>query len=190
VVQPEFKKWRWHTDQSGATAAGRAVCARCRINTMASSHSSGLTIRPVCSEDHAIWLPLWTGYLTFYKASISDEVTQTTWKRLLDNDEPVYGALACDDANVAVGLVHYLPHRSTWTIGNYCYLQDLFVAEGSRGRGVGRRLIEHVYQDADRMGFSRVYWQTHETNQTAMLLYNTVAERSGFLQYRKILGNT
>ncbi|MFF9551198.1 GNAT family N-acetyltransferase [Methylobacterium fujisawaense] len=156
---------------------------------MAGSQSSELKIRSVCSDDHAIWLPLWKGYLAFYKASISDEVTDSTWKRLLDENEAVYGALAFNEMGTAVGLVHYLPHRSTWTIGTYCYLQDLFVDEDGRGLGAGRSLIEHVYQEANKLNCSRVYWLTHETNQTAILLYDKVAERSGFIQYRKMLGN-
>jgi hypothetical protein len=36
-------------------------------------------------------------------------------------------------------------------------------------------------------GASRLYWMTHETNQTAQQLYNQVAERPGFVQYRKKL---
>lgn len=156
---------------------------------MAGSQLSELKVRPIRPDDHASWLPLWKGYLTFYKASISDEVTQSTWMRLLDVNEAVYGALAFNEKSAAVGLVHYLPHRSTWTIGNYCYLQDLFLTEDGRGLGTGRRLIEYVYQEADRTNCSRVYWLTHETNQPAMLLYDKVADRSGFIQYRKMLGS-
>ena len=69
-----------------------------------------------------------------------------------------------------------------------CYLQDLFTAESARGQGIGRALIEAVYERARAAGASRVYWQTHETNRTAMLLYDRIAERSGFLVYRRNLG--
>ena len=88
----------------------------------------------------------------------------------------------------SVGLVHTIMHRSCWTVGNYCYLQDLFVDPSLRGRGVGRQLIEHVYAQAQAAGCSRVWWLTHETNRDAMYLYDQVAERSGFVQYRKLLG--
>ena len=56
-----------------------------------------------------------------------------------------------------------------------------------RGKGVGRALIDGVYEQAKLAGGSRVYWQTHETNHTAMQLYDKVAERSGFVVYRKML---
>jgi GNAT superfamily N-acetyltransferase len=85
------------------------------------------------------------------------------------------------------GIVQYLFHRSSWTVGNYCYLQDLFVAESARGLGLGRALIEAVYENAKAAGASRVYWLTHHSNAQARILYDQVAENSGFMQYRKIL---
>jgi GNAT superfamily N-acetyltransferase len=84
-----------------------------------------------------------------------------------------------------VGLVHYLFHRSTTSIEPTCYLQDLFTDARLRGRGVGRALIEAVYAAAREAGATRVYWQTHETNATAMKLYDQVADRTGFLVYHR-----
>jgi GNAT superfamily N-acetyltransferase len=60
-------------------------------------------------------------------------------------------------------------------------------SESVRGQGVGRALITAVYEQAGIAGLSRVYWLTHETNHTAMKLYDAVAERSGFVVYRKLL---
>ena len=84
------------------------------------------------------------------------------------------------------GIVHYLFHRSCWTIADYCYLQDLFVAETARNLGLGRTLIEAVEREARAVGASRVYWLTKEDNTTARVLYDRVAQRSGFIQYRKL----
>ena len=95
-------------------------------------------------------------------------------------------ALAWRDGQ-AIGLVHGVIHRSTWTTGDYCYLQDLFVAKGQRSGGVGRQLIQHVYEQARAAGCSRVHWLTHESNSQAKLLYERIGERSGFVQYRKLL---
>src|SRR5690349_3867852 len=145
-----------------------------------------LVIRPIRREDHDAWMPLWRGYQAFYKVDIAKEVSATTFARLLDPAEPVNGALAWQGKRAA-GLVHYIEHRSTWTIGNYCYLQDLFTAPDARGRGVGRALIARVYAEAKAAGAARVHWLTHETNRPAMQLYDRIAERSGFVQYRKML---
>ena len=146
-----------------------------------------LQVRPLRPDDREAWEPLWQGYLTFYKSSLPAEVTEETWRRLNDPVEPMYGLAAVLDDRI-VGIVHYIYHRSTWTTGNYCYLQDLFTAEEARGRGAGRMLIEAVYEKARADGASRVYWLTHETNTSAQVLYDKVASRSGFIQYRQLLG--
>jgi GNAT superfamily N-acetyltransferase len=143
-----------------------------------------LTIRPLTSADRAQWEPLWQGYLTFYKASLAAEVTDTTWARLLDPAEPmlVWGAF---EGEKLLGIVQCVLHRTTWSQKQNCYLQDLFTVPEARGKGVGRALIEHVYGVAKAENWFRVYWQTHETNAEAQVLYNKVADRSGFIVYRK-----
>jgi GNAT superfamily N-acetyltransferase len=142
-------------------------------------------IRPVAEGERAAWEPLWQGYLDFYRTTISEEVTALTWSRLHDPAEPMF-VLGGYVGGRLTGIVHYLYHRSCWTAGNYCYLQDLFVAGDARGRGLGRALIEAVYREARAAGASRVYWLTQETNHAARALYDRMAERSGFIQYRKL----
>lgn len=143
-------------------------------------------IRLVTAEDHTAWLPLWQAYLRFYNTELPGAVTQSTWQRLLNDREPTHGALAWN-GDTAVGLVHFIYHRSNWSIENSCYLQDLLVTEQSRGTGVGRQLIEFVYATAKADGCCKVHWLTHETNATAIQLYERIAERPGFIQFRNAL---
>jgi GNAT superfamily N-acetyltransferase len=150
--------------------------------------SSVPIIRSLDQEDFAQWLPLWEGYNKFYgrsgKTAVRDEITRTTWARFFDPYEPVH-AMVADIEGKLVGLVHYIFHRNTNSIAPICYLEDLFTDETSRCNGVGRMLINAVYERAKIAGVTRVYWQTHESNSTAMKLYDKVAERSGFVIYRK-----
>jgi GNAT superfamily N-acetyltransferase len=148
--------------------------------------SASLIVRSVVVGDRAQWEPLWNGYNTFYERTLPIEITNTTWSRFFDADEPVH-ALVAERNGQLFGLAHYLFHRSTTMIGPTCYLQDLFTTEAARGQGVGRVLIEAVSERAKTGGARRLYWQTHETNVTAMRLYDKVAERSGFVVYRKLL---
>jgi GNAT superfamily N-acetyltransferase len=147
---------------------------------------SDVSVRPATTGDFDAWLPLWRGYQAFYRVDIADAVTRETWRRFHDAGEPMHCALAELDGRVA-GLVHVVEHRSCWTTGNYLYLQDLFTDATLRGQGIGRALIEHVYAQARARGCARVHWLTHETNATAMQLYDRIAERSGFVQYRKVV---
>ena len=148
-----------------------------------------LVVRPAVPSDYERWLPLWDGYNAFYGRSgvsaLAPEITRMTWTRFFDTYEPMH-ALVAESGDQLVGLAHYLFHRSTTAIAPVCYLQDLFTDASTRGQGIGGALISEVYEHARQAGTSRVYWQTHETNLTAQRLYDKLAERSGFIVYRKL----
>lgn len=149
-----------------------------------------LLVRPVLRGDFDQWKVLWDGYNAFYgregATALPDAVTQTTWSRFFDAYEPIH-ALVVEDKGSLLGLVHFLFHRTTIHIGPTCYLQDLFTLEAARGKGVGRALINAVYERAKEGGANRVYWLTQESNTTARLLYDKLAEKSEFVVYRKAL---
>lgn len=146
--------------------------------------AAAIDVRDLAARDRAGWEPLWRGYLEFYGAVVADDVSDLTFRRLLDPAEDMFCIVAEQEGRL-VGIVQCILHRSTWTTAPYCYLQDLFVSPDARDQGVGRQLIEAVYARADALGAARVYWLTHETNATARVLYDTVAVRSGFIQYRR-----
>ena len=143
-------------------------------------------VRPIEESDFDGWKPLWDGYNAFYgrehETALPAEITETTWRRFFDPQEPVFG-LAAEVEGEILGIVHYLFHRSTTRIELTCYLQDLFTAPAARGRGIGRALIQGVYERSRDAGIKRVYWQTHETNSAGRLLYDKVAKHLGFIVY-------
>ncbi len=143
-------------------------------------------IKPLLKTDFAAWLPLAIGYKSFYNTPITDEELAAAWQRFHDPAIPIF-ALGAFDGDRLNGIAHYLLHVGCWTTKPVFYLQDLYVSPDGRGKGVGRALIEAVYKEATAQGAERVYWQTHETNEVAMALYNKIATRSGFLVYRKTL---
>jgi GNAT superfamily N-acetyltransferase len=143
-------------------------------------------IRKIQREDYDEWKVLWDGYNAFYgrsgSTSLPAEITLATWERFFEDSEPVH-ALVAQRSGRVVGLVHYLFHRSTTRLHDVCYLQDLFTVEQLRGMGIGRRLIEAVYNAARQAGSSRVYWQTQTTNLPGRALYDKVARHQGFIVY-------
>ena len=141
------------------------------------------TIHALAAADRDDWLPLWQAYLTFYETPLADDVTASTFARIVDPAGGIHGAIARDDDGRAVGIVHWLAHPSTWSASHYTYLEDLFVDPSVRGGGVGRALIAHVTEAARAAGSDKVYWLTAETNATARALYDRVASRSGFVHY-------
>ena len=149
---------------------------------------TSLTIRPLEPRDRAAWDVLWAGYNAFYdragETALPAQVSETTWRRFFDPGEPMF-ALVAEDAGRVVGLAHFLFHRSTSRIEPVCYLQDLFTSPDTRGRGVGRALIEGVHARAQQAGARRLYWQTRVDNVAGRALYDKVAQHHGFIVYSR-----
>lgn len=143
-------------------------------------------VRRLEARDKERWLALFKDYCAFYRAAVPEPVVETTWQRLMAGGEGLHECLVAVDAgDVPIGLANILLHRSTWSATWYCYLEDLFVDPAQRGKGVARALIEAVYAHADTRQCNRVYWQTEETNATARALYDRVATKTAFVQYRR-----
>jgi GNAT superfamily N-acetyltransferase len=151
-----------------------------------SSEKGAVRVRPLVGQDRARWNELWKGYLAFYETTLPPVQYELTFQRYLDPAEPMFAYLA-EHKGAARGLVHIILHRSGWMEGPTCYLQDLFVEPSERGTGMGRALIEHVYDVVKAAGGKRVYWLTHKTNATARQLYDRLADEPGFIEYTKSL---
>ena len=144
-----------------------------------------ITIRPIEKADRAVWETLWTGYLEYYETSVTPEVYETSFTRLLSNDDNEFHGLIAESDGKAVGLVHYLFHRHMWKIEKTVYLQDLYTSPDARGKGVGKQLIEAVYKAADDAGCPSVYWLTQDFNETARRLYDHVGQLTPFIRYNR-----
>lgn len=144
-----------------------------------------ITVRDLNGEDLPRWRALWNDYLEFYRCELPQAVTEFTWRRLIGQDHGLHGFAAVEATDGVIGIVHFQFQPSTWSLTGYCYLEDLFVAPASRGRGAGSALIRAVYRAADERGAERVYWTTENSNARARSLYDRMATLTPFLQYRR-----
>lgn len=141
-------------------------------------------IRDPNATDEPQWRRLWAGYCDFYEASLADEITSATWRRMLDPASAIHGRLAELGGDGVCGFSLYVLHEATWTLGPVCYLEDLFVAPEARGAGIGRALIDDLFQLGRAHGWSRLYWHTRNDNATARRLYDAFCPADGFVRYR------
>ena len=139
-------------------------------------------IRPVAAGDKAAWLHLWHGYLAFYDKALDPKITEATWRRLLDESQPIHGLVALDGTTI-FGFANYVLHPGTWTDRPVCYLEDLFVAPDARGHGAGRALIESLVERAKALGWYRIYWQTRQNNASARRLYDRMTPATDWVRY-------
>ena len=142
-------------------------------------------LRKLNKDDYDRWKILWSTYLDFYNSTVKELVYETTFKRLVSNDNKAQNAIVACKNTEMIGLVHFIFHPDNWNIEDDCYLQDLFVAETARGGGIGRSLIEAVYVEADERGSPSVYWLTEESNKQARELYDKVARATSFIEYSR-----
>ncbi|MEP0518914.1 MAG: GNAT family N-acetyltransferase [Hyphomicrobiales bacterium] len=142
-----------------------------------------MQIRAISNEDRESWNPLWQGYLSFYNTPLPEDVTDSTWHRIVTQDKGFFALVAEDDEGKLIGFAHCLAHYNTWGVAPKIYLEDLYVSQSVRGGGVGRSLIEAVYQEADVRGARDVYWFTNHDNETARRLYDRIGKLSSFVRY-------
>jgi len=142
-----------------------------------------ITIRPLLARDRESWNPLWQAYLTFYKSELTDEITEFTWQRLIADSEEIMGFVALDEAGNLIGFAHYFYHQTTWSMSEYCYLEDLYINPTTRGGGAGEILVNAVKEKAKSAGKTQFYWTTQNENFRARGLYNKLAGSSTTVKY-------
>lgn len=142
--------------------------------------SGALQISRLAESDHEDWERLFRGYIDFYERTLPQQAYDRAWAEFQADN--VMHALGAKLDGRLVGIAHFLIHANT-SGPDVCYLQDLFTSPESRGRGVGRALIQAIAGWAREHGCGRLYWTTHETNAAARRLYDQVAVNRGFIRY-------
>lgn len=140
-------------------------------------------IRDVTANDEQAWRRLWAGYCEFYKTDMPPDVTDATWQRILDPENPTFGAIVAEVDGRVVGIANYVLQWYTWSTGQQCYLHDLYVDPDVRGEGIGERLIAFLQRRGAEQGWTRIHWLTHETNARGRRLYDRFTPPSGMIQY-------
>lgn len=140
-------------------------------------------IRPATPADEAAWRALWADYLAFYRVDLAPEITDATWRRVFDPASAL-GMLVAEEDGRLLGFALHLAHESTWVATPDLYLEDLFVAEGTRGKGVGRKLIDGLIALGRERGYSRLYWMTAKDNARARALYDSFTASDDHVRYR------
>lgn len=143
------------------------------------------SIERVQREDLVELLPLLRAYCDFYKASPSDQALLHLATALIDNPESEGTQLiAREPVGRAVGFATIF---WTWSTTNACrigVMNDLFVTESTRGRGLADQLIMACRSECSRHGARRLTWQTAPDNLRAQAVYERIgATRQQWVDY-------
>ena len=138
-----------------------------------------LVIRPLEHNDFPAWLPLWDANNLGQR---DEAVTSETWSRLIDPASKVCGLVAEDQGKI-VGLLHYVLHPTTGAIADVCYMQDVFVAEEQRGKGVAKKMVQALAAEGRKKKWARMYWLAESNNEAAHGLYKNLGVKLNFTLY-------
>lgn len=143
-----------------------------------------LEIAPVAVEEFEQLLPLIAAYQRFYEVeSIDEERNRTFFRRFLGPNEDGL-LLGARSGGRLVGYACLYWHFSSLEACESVLMNDLYVDDSVRSRGVGRALIEAAAEVARERGVTFVEWSTAPDNETAQRLYDsTGAERTEWFSY-------
>lgn len=142
------------------------------------------TIRPARPSDEAVFLDMWRDFVSTAPGEPGNHgMGETNWQRIMDTSHALQCIVALDDEEELAGFTLYLPLPFTWSTGDACYLQDIYVRPQSRGRGSAQAMIEHLRQIGLEEGWFKIFWMTQADNFTAQRLYDKVAKRMDYLRY-------
>jgi GNAT superfamily N-acetyltransferase len=146
---------------------------------------AAVTVTRVGDDDLVELLPLLRAYCDFYRVDPSDEDLVDLCRALIaDPDREGLQLIARNEDTRAVGFATIYWTWSTTQAGRLGVMNDLFVAEGSRGAGVAERLIEACRQECASRGVRRLAWQTAPENRRAQAVYERIgATRELWVDY-------
>lgn len=142
-----------------------------------------VTVRALTLEDFEVWSALYAAYADFYQVIQTPAMRATVWAWLHDPQHTVKGLLAEDVTGQAVGFMHYRPYARPLAAVMGGFLDDLFVAPDARGHGVARQLFAALAAIGQAQGWSLIRWRTAESNATARVLYDKIAQKTPWLTY-------
>lgn len=143
-----------------------------------------LEVRPIRRGEVAEGLPLYAGYQRFYGVSNPDDERNREFFSRFASPSEEGVLLGAWDGAVLVGFACLYWTFSSVSAAEIGLMNDLFVAPGNRGRGIGRALIEAAVEATRRRGLHHLEWYTAPDNATAQRVYDaTGARRSTWINY-------
>jgi ribosomal protein S18 acetylase RimI-like enzyme len=144
----------------------------------------GGTVREARDDDRERFLAMWEDFTAFDPDEPGDrDMGWRNWERSLNPRHSLQCLIATDENDVPLGFTLYLTFPFTWSVGDVCYLQDLYVCPQSRGKGLARAMIETLAEIGREKGWFKIFWMTQHDNSVAQALYDKVADRKSYVRY-------
>ncbi|MBL8893346.1 MAG: GNAT family N-acetyltransferase [Rhizobiales bacterium] len=147
--------------------------------------AGALTVARVTAADRADWQRLWQAWQDHMEGAVPAAVTTASWDLMMREDSGLTALIARTANGGAIGFANVSTTTFAWTGGPTLFLQDLFVTDEARGAGVGEALLKGVYDLADEIGASQVFWMVDEDDARLQGFYARHGIRTPYLRYMR-----
>jgi GNAT superfamily N-acetyltransferase len=130
-----------------------------------------LTIRFASSSDATTIVRFIRELAEYERVPDAVKVTSAEIRAQIDSDDPPFECLLAEYESEPIGFALFFRNYSTWTGRCGLYLEDLFVREQHRGRGVGGALMRRLGEVAAERGWVRIDWAVLNWNTNAQTFY-------------------
>jgi ribosomal protein S18 acetylase RimI-like enzyme len=144
-----------------------------------------MTVKRLQAGDREEWELLYHGYAKFYKTVMTDQILDSVWGWIHDDDNLFFGLIARDAGGRAVGLMHCRQMPSPLRGAVVGFLDDLFVDPDLRGQGVVEALYEALNTLGMQQGWPFIRWITAEDNYRGRAVYDKLSEKTHWVTYQK-----
>ncbi|PSJ54214.1 GNAT family N-acetyltransferase [Kumtagia ephedrae] len=141
-------------------------------------------VREPRAEDRDAFLAMWEDFVALAPSEPGNHAMgPLNWERIMGTEHALQCLLAADADDRPRAFVLFLAFPFTWSRGDVCYLQDIYVCPEARGRGMAQALIARVAEIGRARGWFKIFWMTQSDNFAAQRLYDKVAERKDYIRY-------
>lgn len=134
-------------------------------------------IEEVTHENIDEVLPLIRRYQEFYSIAVHDEKNLKFFSQFINSDQGVLHLYRHEGR--AIGFSTIYNGFSSTHAETVAILNDLYVLPSYRGKGYGKKLVDHAIKVAKSKGYSRLQWLTAQDNEKAQKLYSTLGAIKG-----------
>jgi len=126
------------------------------------------------------------GLAVYEKEPDAVEVSPAQLAAQLGEPRPPFECLLQEENDVALGMALFFQSYSTWRGHPGLYLEDLFVPDEHRRKGVGEELMRYLARLAVERGCARLGWAVLDWNEPAIEFYRVLGAQpeSGWTIWR------
>ena len=143
-----------------------------------------IVVSELCLQDRPEWEALYYAYAEFYKVPMDQDILDTVWLWIFDQDNAFYALVAKDDTGCCLGLMHFRAMPSPLRGKLVGFLDDLFIKPECRGKGVVDALYQALNNDAADKGWPFIRWITAENNYRGRSVYDKLSDKTQWVTYQ------